>query len=286
MSLARGKFGIEYDPLRGEEKPSGRGILIGAAVLVVLVSFAVTLVNRLRAGADGAPAPAERTGSAEACAPVAATSAAPPLTPAVPPEKAAFARRPRVVRNLLMRLTEAERDRDLSRQVETIELLRAAPGNPVADIDHLLVKRLGRLNFRWMFGTDRSPWTVEITPRKGNSAERLAKEQGMTVAALLKLNRWRTPDEMRPGKPVRALNHPNFALIVHPRNRLVELMLDGKLFKAYELTRAASLAPGLYSLPDDYAGQFARLGLSFAPADLAELSLFLMPRAPLFVAAY
>ena len=285
MSLARGKFGIEFDPLRDEERPSGRGILIGAAVLVVLVSFAVTLVNRLRARTAGNP-DAGAAVLAEAPRPAPSALPAPPLSPAVPPGKALLEERPRVVRNLLMRLTEAERDRDLSRQVETIELLRAAPGNPVADIDHLLVKRLGRLNFRWMFGTDRSPWTVEITPRKGNSAERLAKEQGMTVAALLKLNRWRTPDEMRPGKPVRALNHPNFALIVHPRNRLVELMLDGKLFKAYELTRAASLAPGLYSLSDDYAGQFARLGLSFAPADLAELSLFLMPRAPLFVAAY
>ena len=285
MSLARGKFGIEFDPLRDEERPSGRGILIGAAVLVVLVSFAATLVNRLRARTAGNP-DAGAAVLAEAPRPAPSALPAPPLSPAVPPGKALLEERPRVVRNLLMRLTEAERDRDLSRQVETIELLRAAPGNPVADIDHLLVKRLGRLNFRWMFGTDRSPWTVEITPRKGNSAERLAKEQGMTVAALLKLNRWRTPDEMRPGKPVRALNHPNFALIVHPRNRLVELMLDGKLFKAYELTRAASLAPGLYSLPDDYAGQFARLGLSFAPADLAELSLFLMPRAPLFVAAY
>ena len=285
MSLARGKFGIEFDPLRDEERPSGRGILIGAAVLVVLVSFAATLVNRLRARTAGNP-DAGAAVLAEAPRPAPSALPAPPLSPAVPPGKALLEERPRVVRNLLMRLTEAERDRDLSRQVETIELLRAAPGNPVADIDHLLVKRLGRLNFRWMFGTDRSPWTVEITPRKGNSAERLAKEQGMTVAALLKLNRWRTPDEMRPGKPVRALNHPNFALIVHPRNRLVELMLDGKLFKAYELTRAASLAPGLYSLSDDYAGQFARLGLSFAPADLAELSLFLMPRAPLFVAAY
>ena len=286
MSLARGKFGIEYDPLRGEEKPSGRGILIGAAVLVVLVSFAVTLVNRLRAGADGAPAPAERTGSAEACAPVAATSAAPPLTPAVPPEKAAFARRPRVVRNLLMRLTEAERDRDLSRQVETIELLRAQPGNPTADIDHELVKRLGRLNFRWMFGGGGSPWTAEVTPRKGNSAARIAKEQGMTVAALLKLNRWRNVDEMRPGSPVRVLNRPNFTLVVHRRSQLAELMLDGKLFKAYELARPSRAAPGFYRTTDDPTRQFARLGLSFSPADFSELSLFLLASTPVLVAEY
>ena len=283
MSLARGKFGIEFDPLRDDERPSGRGILVAAAVLVVLVSFAATLVGRLRARSDAEPDAAVR-----AEAPPAAPSAlpAPPLSPAVPPEKVLLEERPRVVRNLLMRLTEAERDRDLSRQVETIELLRAQPGNPAADLDHLLAKRLGRLNFRWMFGGGGSPWTVEVTPRKGNSAERLAKEQGMTVAALLKLNRWRSVDEMRPGSPVRVLNRPNFTLVAHRRSRLAELMLDGKLFKAYELARPSRAAPGFYRATDDPARRFARLGLSFSPADFSELSLFLLASTPVLVAEY
>lgn len=285
MSLARGKFGIEFDPLRDEERPSGRGILIGAAVLVVLVSFAATLVNRLRARTDGNP-DADAAVRAEAPRPAPSALPAPPLSPAVPPGKALLEERPRVVRNLLMRLTEAERDRDLSRQVETIELLRAQPGNPTADIDHELVKRLGRLNFRWMFGGGGSPWTAEVTPRKGNSAARLAKEQGMTVAALLKLNRWRSVDEMRPGNPVRVLNRPNFTLVAHRRSQLAELMLDGKLFKAYELVRPSRATPGFYRATDDPARQFARLGLSFAPADLSELSLFLLASTPVLVAEY
>jgi len=285
MSLARGKFGIEFDPLRDEERPSGRGILIGAAVLVVLVSFAVTLVNRLRARTAGNP-DAGAAVLAEAPRPAPSALPAPPLSPAVPPGKALLEERPRVVRNLLMRLTEAERDRDLSRQVETIELLRAQPGNPTADIDHELVKRLGRLNFRWMFGGGGSPWTAEVTPRKGNSAARIAKEQGMTVAALLKLNRWRNVDEMRPGSPVRVLNRPNFTLVVHRRSQLAELMLDGKLFKAYELARPSRAAPGFYRTTDDPTRQFARLGLSFSPADFSELSLFLLASTPVLVAEY
>ena len=285
MSLARGKFGIEFDPLRDEERPSGRGILIGAAVLVVLVSFAATLVNRLRARTAGNP-DAGAAVLAEVPRPAPSALPAPPLSPAVPPGKALLEERPRVVRNLLMRLTEAERDRDLSRQVETIELLRAQPGNPTADIDHELVKRLGRLNFRWMFGGGGSPWTAEVTPRKGNSAARIAKEQGMTVAALLKLNRWRNVDEMRPGSPVRVLNRPNFTLVVHRRSQLAELMLDGKLFKAYELARPSRAAPGFYRTTDDPTRQFARLGLSFSPADFSELSLFLLASTPVLVAEY
>ncbi len=288
MSLARGKFGIEFDPLRGDEAPSGRGILIFAAVLIVLISFTVTLVKRLGANDEElALERAERTPVTEAAKPVAPASlAAPPLAPAVPPEKAALASRSRTMRNLLMRLTEAERDRDLSRQVETIELLRALPGNPAADIDHLLVQRLGRLNYRWMFGDENSPWTSRITPRRGNSAERIAKEQGMTLAALLKLNHWRSTDEMRPNEPVRVFNRPNFVLIVHRRSRLAELMLDGKLFKAYELAQVPRSEPGYYLATEDLKQQLTKLDLAFTAPAQAELRLFLLATAPILIAEY
>ncbi len=287
MSLARGKFGIEFDPLRGDEAPSGRGLLIFAAVLIVLISFTVTLVKRLGANDEELTLErAERAPVTEAAKAVPASLPAPPLAPAVPPEKAALASRSRTMRNLLMRLTEAERDRDLSRQVETIELLRALPGNPAADIDHLLVKRLGRLNYRWMFGDENSPWTSRLTPRRGNSAERIAKEQGMTLAALLKLNHWRSTDEMRPNESVRVFNRPNFALIVHRRSRLAELMLDGKLFKAYELAQVPRVEPGLYQATDDLKQQFTKLDLAFTAPAQSELKLFLLASAPILIAEY
>lgn len=286
MSLARGKFGIEYDPQRIEEKSSNRGLVIFAVVLVVLVSFTVTLVNRLRARVDEAADPANAPQEARAPQSAAAPLAAPPLPPAVPPEKAALTSRPRVMRNLLMRLTEAERDRDLSRQIETIESLRALPGNPAADIDHLLVKRLGRLNLRWLFGGETSPWVTKVTPRKGTSAARLAKEQGITLALLLRLNFWRTEDKMRVGEPVRVLNQPNFTLIIHRRSCLAELMLNGKLFKAYDLKSAPTASSGYYQATEDAAAQLQRLGIVFAPADLAEVKLFLLESAPLLVAEY
>lgn len=287
MSLARGKFGIEFDPLRGDEAPSGRGLLIFAAVLIVLISFTVTLVKRLGANDEElALERAERAPVTEAAKAVPASLPAPPLAPAVPPEKAALASRSRTMRNLLMRLTEAERDRDLSRQVETIELLRALPGNPAADIDHLLVKRLGRLNYRWMFGDENSPWTSRLTPRRGNSAERIAKEQGMTLAALLKLNHWRSTDELRPNESVRVFNRPNFVLIVHRRSRLAELMLDGKLFKAYELAQVPRVEPGLYQATDDLKQQFTKLDLAFTAPAQSELKLFLLASAPILIAEY
>ena len=287
MSLARGKFGIEFDPLRGDEAPSGRGLLIFAAVLIVLISFTVTLVKRLGANDEElALERAERAPVTEAAKAVPASLPAPPLAPAVPPEKAALASRSRTMRNLLMRLTEAERDRDLSRQVETIELLRALPGNPAADIDHLLVKRLGRLNYRWMFGDENSPWTSRLTPRRGNSAERIAKEQGMTLAALLKLNHWRSTDELRPNESVRVFNRPNFVLIVHRRSRLAELMLDGKLFKAYELAQVPRVESGLYQATDDFKQQFTKLDLAFTAPAQSELKLFLLASAPILIAEY
>lgn len=287
MSLARGKFGIEFDPLRGDEAPSGRGLFIFAAVLIVLISFTVTLVKRLGANDEElALERAERAPVTEAAKAVPASLPAPPLAPAVPPEKAALASRSRTMRNLLMRLTEAERDRDLSRQVETIELLRALPGNPAADIDHLLVKRLGRLNYRWMFGDENSPWTSRLTPRRGNSAERIAKEQGMTLAALLKLNHWRSTDEMRPNESVRVFNRPNFVLIVHRRSRLAELMLDGKLFKAYELAQVPRVEPGLYQATDDLKQQFVKLDLAFTAPAQSELKLFLLASTPILIAEY
>lgn len=287
MSLARGKFGIEFDPLRGDEAPSGRGLLIFAAVLIVLISFTVTLVKRLGANDEElALERAERAPVTEAAKAVPASLPAPPLAPAVPPEKAALASRSRTMRNLLMRLTEAERDRDLSRQVETIELLRALPGNPAADIDHLLVKRLGRLNYRWMFGDENSPWTSRLTPRRGNSAERIAKEQGMTLAALLKLNHWRSTDELRPNESVRVFNRPNFVLIVHRRSRLAELMLDGKLFKAYELAQVPRVESGLYQATDDLKQQFTKLDLAFTAPAQSELKLFLLASAPILIAEY
>lgn len=287
MSLARGKFGIEFDPLRGDEAPSGRGLFIFAAVLIVLISFTVTLVKRLGANDEElALERAERAPVTEAAKAVPASLPAPPLAPAVPPEKAALASRSRTMRNLLMRLTEAERDRDLSRQVETIELLRALPGNPAADIDHLLVKRLGRLNYRWMFGDENSPWTSRLTPRRGNSAERIAKEQGMTLAALLKLNHWRSTDELRPNESVRVFNRPNFVLIVHRRSRLAELMLDGKLFKAYELAQVPRVEPGLYQATDDLKQQFTKLDLAFTAPAQSELKLFLLASAPILIAEY
>ena len=287
MSLARGKFGIEFDPLRGDEAPSGRGLLIFAAVLIVLISFTVTLVKRLGANDEElALERAERAPVTEAAKAVPASLPAPPLAPAVPLEKAALASRSRTMRNLLMRLTEAERDRDLSRQVETIELLRALPGNPAADIDHLLVKRLGRLNYRWMFGDENSPWTSRLTPRRGNSAERIAKEQGMTLAALLKLNHWRSTGELRPNESVRVFNRPNFVLIVHRRSRLAELMLDGKLFKAYELAQVPRVEPGLYQATDDLKQQFTKLDLAFTAPAQSELKLFLLASAPILIAEY
>ena len=48
MSHARLKYGIEYDPLREKrDEPSGTGWLVVIVLIVVAVSFVITLVGRI-----------------------------------------------------------------------------------------------------------------------------------------------------------------------------------------------------------------------------------------------
>ena len=85
---------------------------------------------------------------------------------------------------------------------------------------------------------------------------------------------------------VRVFNRPNFVLIVHRRSRLAELMLDGKLFKAYELAQVPRVEPGLYQATDDLKQQFTKLDLAFTAPAQSELKLFLLASAPILIAEY
>ena len=298
MSFAKGKFGVEYNTARRDDDSTG--LLPKALVvvfLVALVSLAVTIVTRRRTvePVPPSPEPAVQPSAAERDRPVgpqpdvsssaeARPAAVAPEVP--PPEKilpSGDAKRPAKVRNLLMRLDEAERRKDVAMAISTIEQLRALPGDPAADLDDALARRLGALNMRSMFGSDRSPWVVEVEIRRGDNASRIAHEHGSTLASLKKLNGGDV-DRLIAGKKLRVLDHPRFSLVVHRRTRTADLSLNGKFFKRYYLTGDVKGNVGAYEVPERTRQIWQEKGIPLKPGDRAELEMLLARGASVIIA--
>ena len=298
MSFARGKFGVEYNTVRRDDDSTG--LLPKALVvvfLVALVSLAATIISRRRTVEPAPistepavqPSVAEQSrlaGSEKNSPSTAETQPSAAVVEVPPPEKilpSGDARRPAKVRNLLMRLDEAERRKDLAMAISTIEQLRALPGNPAADLDDALARRLGALNMRLMFGSDKSPWVAEVEIRRGDNASRIAHEHGSTLASLKKLNGGDV-DRLIAGKKLRVLDHPRFGLVVHRRTRMADLSLNGKFFKRYYLTDDVKGEVGAYEVPERTRQLWQEKGISLKPGDRAELEMLLSHGASVLIA--
>ena len=283
MSLARGKYGVEYNPRQMERDPSGLGWLIVVVAAVALVSLTWTLVKRFRATEpQPEPEPAAEV-------PVPASSPAPgPSVPKVeepPPEvvpASAISRRPPKVRNLMMRLEEAEKTHDVEMAVTTIEAIRALPGSPAADLDDALARRLGDLNVRRLFDRKNAQWVKEVTVKRGDSASRIAAENGSTLASLVKLNGGKV-DKVVIGRRLYVMNHPRFNLVIHRRSRTADLSLNGKFFRRYDLPGAVTGKEGAYELPARLRGFWNDLGVKWKTADRAEIEMLMPVGAPVLV---
>ena len=143
MSLARGKFGVEYNPRQQQREPSLFGPALAVVALGVLVLLTWTLVRRMRThAAEAELAEAEKIEDVLAPPPAAATGTSQTFQ-AFQPLNTALAKRPAKVRNLLLRLEEAEKRHDVSMAVTTIEAIRALPGSPAADLDDSLARLNG-----------------------------------------------------------------------------------------------------------------------------------------------
>ena len=284
MALVRGKYGVEYDPRQMERGSSGLGRVVVAVIALAAVSLVWTLVGRWRAP-DPLPEP-EPPEEAEKAPAAPEPAVAKPAAPEPPPPKVvapeAIVKRPVKVRNLLMRLEEAEKTRDVEMAVSTIETIRALPGSPAADLDDALARRLGVLNLRRLFDRKSAQWIKEVTVRRGDSASRLAAENGSTLASFLKLN---GPAAERPviGRKLYVLNHPRFSLVVHRRSRTADLSLNGKFFKRYDLVGDVTGKDGAYETPARLRGFWAERGIGFKPADRAEIELLMPAGAPVLV---
>ena len=294
MSLARGKFGIEYNPRQAEREPSGLGWVIALAALAAFVALAWTLVRRIRAGSEEAALVAAVEGPA---APAQTSQPSQPSQPPQPPLpstdstfqafqplNAELARRPPKVRNLLMRLEEAEKRRDVEMAVTTIETIRALPGSPAADIDDSLARRLGALNVQRLFDLRSAQWVKTETVGRGDSATRIAAENGSTFGSLARLNGGRDKvEKIVIGQKLHVMNHPRFNLVLHRRTKTADLSLNGKFFKRYDVIAPVRAAEGNYETSANLRSFWFDKGISLKPADRAELETLLPPKTPVLI---
>ncbi len=282
MSLAVGPYGIEYDPRSSDERSPALAWLVAIVVVAALVSLVATVVGRVRSRAaeeppaEAAPATAHEKPSAEA-------PPEPEEPPPPPIEVSAAERRPPKVQNLLLRLKEAEKMRDVEMSISTIEQIRALPGLPAADIDDELARRLGALNVKWLFELKNAQWVADVKVKAGDSATRIARENASTLASFRRLNESVDADKLRIGATVKVMKHPRFNLVVHIRTRTADLQLNGKFFKRYDLRDVVTGAPGAYESEGNLRQLLAEKGVWFNRDDRTELETLLPKGASLTI---
>ncbi len=284
MAFARGRFGIEYNPNPMDEESSGAGWLVALIVLAAVAVLAAAGVRRLVSSAPDEPSPIDAPVAVPTAAPV-ATNAPPRVEPPKPPPipQGAERNRPRAAQNLLLKLEKAEAAQDVELAVSTIEQLRALPGEAVADLDNSLARRLGELNVRRLFVDKNRQWVKEVVVRRGDSATRIASENGSTLASLLKLNELPSADRLRVGQKLDVMDHPRFTIVVHRVAKYADLTLKGKFFKRYDIIAPVRAAAGNYETPARLRAFLAEKGITLAPADSAELDMLVPAKSSLLV---
>lgn len=302
MAFAQGKFGIEYNPNPIDEESSGAGWLVAVIVLAAIAVLAAAGVRRLVSSAPDEPSQNDTPVAAQTTsvriedkpksvgAPLRGDRSGhvgdvplppPPPPPPLPP--GAERNRPRVAQNLLLKLEKAEAAHDVELAVATIEQLRALPGEAVADLDNSLARRLGELNIRRLFVGKNRQWVKEVVVRRGDSATRIASENGSTLASLLKLNELPSADRLNVGQKLDVMDHPRFTIVVHRAAKYADLTLKGKFFKRYDIIAPVRAAEGNYETPARLRAFLAEKGITLAPADSAELDMLVPAKSSLLV---
>ena len=300
MAFAQGKFGIEYNANPIDEESSGAGWLVVVIALAAIAVLAAAGVRRLVSSAPDEPPPIDAPVAVPTVTPV-ATNAPPHVEPPPPPPlpPGAERNRPRVAKNLLLKLEKAEAAHDVELAllklekaeaahdvelaVSTIEQLRALPGEAVADLDNSLARRLGELNIRRLFVGRNRQWVKEVEVRRGDSATRIAFENGSTLASLLKLNSLPSADRLRVGQKLNVMDHPRFTIVVHRVAKYADLTLKGKFFKRYDIIAPVRAEAGNYETPAKLRAFLAEKGIALSPADSAELDMLVPAKSSLLV---
>lgn len=277
--LGRGRYGVEWTKHPEDREFSGL-VRIGIVIAVLSsVSLTWTLVKRVRARVE-LQSDEQQTEQIEPAVDSSMIDLA-PVEPLDSSARASLSKRPAKLRNLLMRLDEAEKRRDIEMAIATIESIRGLPGSPAADLDNALARRLGDLNIRRLFVLKSAQWVATVVVKKGDTASRIASEHGSTLASLAKLSGVNV-ETIRVGQQLKVLDHPRFNLAVHRRTRMADLFLNGKFFKRYDLTRESGV-DGSHEVTMPIREFWGTIRVAFSAKDREELELLLPKGASVLV---
>ena len=264
-----------------EPEPSGFWGIAVTVAFAAFISLTWVVVKRIRS-AEPVPESLEISTVETAGKPVPQTPAVTNEVPRAVVRDTAFSHRPPKLRNLLMRLEEAERRHDIEMAVTTIESIRALPGSPAADIDDALARRLGTLNIRRLFEVRNAQWVKTVTVGRGGTASRVAAENGSTLASLARLNGGDV-NKIRLGTKLYVMDHPRLNLVLRRRACIADLSLNGKFFKRYDLQGEIRAKEGAYEVPERRKMLWDRFGSAFRKEDRAELEMLLPAGASVLV---
>ncbi len=305
MSFARGRYGVEYTRRRPDEKSGGlRWLLVLVGILLVISFILTRLLSRqksTRIDSEDRPA-AEPAASVQPAPPPAAPAPAPRAraTATTTPRQSQSASAPQPMRNeakyneshrpeqervLLRRLEQAEREGNAMVAIDTITRLCDRPA--VADLHPRLWKRLGELNMQLLFSERSTHWTARVTVKRGDSRDRIARDNRTTSAALDRLNPNTNWKAIHPGDVIRVLQYPKAVLVIHKGLGFADLSLKGRFFHRYPFSGGAHATPGVY--PINYeTGKTAHahlrdLGVNFSQQDRSDIEMFLGPESSITV---
>ncbi|MBQ6009715.1 MAG: hypothetical protein IJL17_14345 [Kiritimatiellae bacterium] len=316
MPFSRLKYGIIHHDQPDNGKSGGLRWLFVVLGLLLVASFILARLfsrqpsARIEAEEPSVVTPVESP-TAPTVHPVSATPkpaarpfsakpapAAPPPAPRVvqpPPDPQAtrdaaklldtMYQRPAAERVLLEKLAAAERQGEMMVAIDTIKRLCERPA--VADLHPRLWERLGQLNMQLLLSDRSSPWTARVTVKRGDSRDRLARDNRTTSAALDRLNPKTNWARIKPGDVVRVLQYPKAVLVIHKGLRFADLSLKGSFFHRYPFSGQVHVPAGVYPVtrePGKTAHAYLRtLGVGFSPEDRADLEMFLAPESSINV---
>lgn len=275
MSLTRLKYGIETDPRDRHNDSSGIGWIVVAVIVIAAISFVFTVLGRI-SSSDDVPVPSQK-------APIINNDVKKKTDIKIetaPVEIGSLEGRSPKMRSLLMRLEKCAEAGELEMQISTIDEIRAIRGADAADVSEELLPRLGQLNLSWLFDKHNPQWVATVTVKSGDTASRIAKEHGSTLASFKKLNSLSDVSKLVVGRQVKVMNHPRFYLVLRKRLRTVDLYLNGKIFKRYFLLGDSDdikINPGDYKTPANLTDYFNRSSINLKEDDMKELDM-LVPR--------
>ena len=111
-------------------------------------------------------------------------------------------------------------------------------------------------------------------------ASRIAREHGSTLRSLKKLNRDIDLDRLSAGRDIYVMEHPRFHLVLNKRRHVLDMYLNGKIFKRYSAERdfsAVEIEGTGHKMPANIIEFFKKNKIQLKPSDADEINM-LVPR--------